>query len=96
MCWYVCIDAYILRNIEQCVDILWNWPNRRCQLQLLPAPRFAFRDAFSNVSLHHRPPFSTLLSLSLSLSPSVSRPRVVNFRRYNDRVVNLPIEFDIS
>lgn len=70
---HICID-YIMEYRTLRVDIPRNWPNRRCQLQLLPTPRFAFRDAFSNASLHHR-----FLSLSFSppfsLSPSVSRVR---------------------
>lgn len=72
---HICID-YTMEYRTLRVDIPRNWSNRRCQLQLLPTPRFAFRDAFSNASLHHRLlslPFSH--SFSLSLSPSVSRVR---------------------
>lgn len=72
---------------EQYTDVRRDWPNRWCQSQLLPMARFAFRATR----------FRTRLSVTAFRLPlDISHPRVVNFRRYNDRVVNLPMEFDVS
>jgi len=58
------------------------------------------RDAFSYASLRafSVPLYPRPLSLSLSLSFIFYsfRLHVVNFRRYNDQVVTLPMEFDVS